>query len=232
MNDTRPIYVAHRGYSAMYPGNSPMAFERAVDYPISMIETDLRLNQDREWMIQHDQIITPQFRSKFFNQLTNQECQSMLLLSLSDFLDALANQQDNSISLYLDIKGHPNSNDLQNLITQLEQHPAWKAENLYLASFNYHTVQSLIDLHNHNRFSYQIGHIGGFYPPHYPIINQIDFVSTHKDEVDQNYLDQIHSLRPDLKIFVYTVNDPLVWDYYHQLKGIYGILTDELTLIT
>lgn len=49
--------AAHRGYSAKYPENTLLAFEKALAYDIDMLEFDLRLTKDEEVVIIHDKTV-------------------------------------------------------------------------------------------------------------------------------------------------------------------------------
>lgn len=51
---TKVTIAAHRGYSSKYPENTLLAFQKALDIHIDMIELDLRLSKDGEVMIIHD----------------------------------------------------------------------------------------------------------------------------------------------------------------------------------
>ena len=46
--------IAHRGFSANYPENTMLAFEKALDAGVDGIETDLRLSLDEHAIIFHD----------------------------------------------------------------------------------------------------------------------------------------------------------------------------------
>lgn len=48
------LAVAHRGYSAAYPENSTLAFEKAIDAGADFIETDVRLTRDGRLACWHD----------------------------------------------------------------------------------------------------------------------------------------------------------------------------------
>lgn len=46
--------IAHRGFSALYPENTLLAFSKALEAGVDGIETDLRLSRDGHAMIFHD----------------------------------------------------------------------------------------------------------------------------------------------------------------------------------
>lgn len=49
---------AHRGLSSKYPENTLIAFEKALEYQIDGIETDVQLTKDGQLVIIHDEILT------------------------------------------------------------------------------------------------------------------------------------------------------------------------------
>lgn len=235
-----PMIIAHRGYSAKYPDNSPQAFEHALEFPIRMIETDLRVNADGDWYIHHDQVLKLPHtnRTRFFHHLTTPECETLMLLSVMELLAALGPDQINSrqqpISLYLDIKGHPTIDQLVELIKLLQAAYWWAPEQFHLASFNLNVVERLIQLRSEfSHYRYQIGLIGCCYSPYYRLLPDLDFVSSYQDVVNQEYIQLLKVQKPDLKLFVYTINDLLTLQYYYRkITGIDGLLTDDLSLIS
>lgn len=48
-----PDNIAHRGYKAVYPENTLVAFEAAVEVGADAIETDLHLSKDGVVMLSH-----------------------------------------------------------------------------------------------------------------------------------------------------------------------------------
>ena len=48
---------AHRGLSSIYPENTLIAFEKALEYEIDGIETDVQLTKDGELVIIHDETL-------------------------------------------------------------------------------------------------------------------------------------------------------------------------------
>ena len=50
----RPLVIAHRGFSAKHPENTPEAFEAAIASGADFIETDVRLSNDGTLYCSHD----------------------------------------------------------------------------------------------------------------------------------------------------------------------------------
>ncbi len=51
---TKPTVIAHRGFSAVAPENTLPAFQRAIDAGADMIEFDVRLTADKQFVVIHD----------------------------------------------------------------------------------------------------------------------------------------------------------------------------------
>ena len=57
-NAENPLIIAHRGLSQDYPENTWLAFERAVELGVDMIELDATLTSDGHMMVIHDDTLT------------------------------------------------------------------------------------------------------------------------------------------------------------------------------
>ncbi len=53
-----PKYVAHRGYSGLYPQNTVPAFEKAVEAGFWGVECDIHTTSDGVWVVTHDSEIS------------------------------------------------------------------------------------------------------------------------------------------------------------------------------
>lgn len=51
------LNIAHRGFSEFYPENTMLAFEKALDYGSTAIETDVQITKDGELILIHDEIL-------------------------------------------------------------------------------------------------------------------------------------------------------------------------------
>lgn len=50
-------YIAHRGFSSLYPENTAIAFEKAADKGFEYVECDIWLTKDKKWVVIHDETI-------------------------------------------------------------------------------------------------------------------------------------------------------------------------------
>ena len=66
--------IAHRGYSRIYPENTMIAFQKAVEAGCDAIELDLQLSKDGELVIFHDDILERTTTGKgLISQFTKKE---------------------------------------------------------------------------------------------------------------------------------------------------------------
>lgn len=54
-NEKAIVIAAHRGWKSAYPENTLLAFQRAIELGVDMLEFDLRYSKDRVIMIIHDE---------------------------------------------------------------------------------------------------------------------------------------------------------------------------------
>lgn len=50
-------FVAHRGYSSLYPENTILAYEKAAQIGFKYVECDIQLTKDQKWVLLHDETI-------------------------------------------------------------------------------------------------------------------------------------------------------------------------------
>ena len=51
---TKPTVIAHRVFSAIAPENTLPVFQNAIDAGVDMIEFDIRLTRDKQFVVIHD----------------------------------------------------------------------------------------------------------------------------------------------------------------------------------
>ena len=56
-NPSSPLVIAHRGFSGLYPENTLVAFEKASDLGVDMIELDVTLTRDGKVIVLHDETL-------------------------------------------------------------------------------------------------------------------------------------------------------------------------------
>ena len=54
LDGKQPQVIAHRGYSGLYPEQTQMAYEKAIDAGADMIELDMHLTRDCQLVARHN----------------------------------------------------------------------------------------------------------------------------------------------------------------------------------
>lgn len=102
--------IAHRGLSELYPENTLLAFQKAIEAGADGIETDLRLTADGEIVLFHDKNLKRITQSKrSIEEMTLSALQGLDLgrgTSIAT-LDALLDLASEKLTLILEIKFHP-----------------------------------------------------------------------------------------------------------------------------
>ncbi|KAJ0300368.1 hypothetical protein Brms1b_012811 [Colletotrichum noveboracense] len=115
---TLPQAIAHRGYKALYPENTLLAFRAALDAGAHALETDLHLTKDGVVVLSHDGTLKRCFGvDKKINECEWEYVSSLETIReprqrmprLSDLLEFLAEggKERESIWVLLDIKVGP-----------------------------------------------------------------------------------------------------------------------------
>ena len=153
----RPLFIAHRGYSACFPENTLAAFEGAVDAGAQMIELDVNLTQDRQLVVIHDDTVdrttngTGAVNTLTLKQLSRLDAGSWFdprfhverLPTLAQVLDALKGR------LLINIEIKPGSFEQAESATAVERQVAElvRAKNMYqdvlVSSFEWRMLKKL-----------------------------------------------------------------------------------------
>lgn len=101
--DYRPEIVGHAGAGGYFPGNSRLAFERALELGVDRIECDVQPSADGELVLIHENAVTTSRGRIFVHLLTTAEIRRAMpgVLLLDDLVELVAGR----VPLMLDIKG-------------------------------------------------------------------------------------------------------------------------------
>ncbi|HQS65724.1 MAG TPA: glycerophosphodiester phosphodiesterase [Sulfuricurvum sp.] len=153
--------IAHRGFSALFPENTLLAFDEAIKAGAWMIETDIRLSADNVPMIFHDSSLKRVCgRSEGVEALPYEVLRHIDISSYFDptlrieYLPTLADalqRIDGQIGVILEIKHHPKTWD--KIAAIVEPMIADKLDWLEVSSFDdgiledFHALNPMIKLH-------------------------------------------------------------------------------------
>lgn len=225
------MIFAHRGYSAKYPENSLLAFNKAVEYGADGFELDIHLTKDEQIVVIHDHTINrtttgrgkvvemsfdeiQQFNIK--NGLFNVTDEKVPLLS--EVLDIV--KKHNKL-LNIEIKAEPGKieDKLHELLTRYDI-----IDQIIISSFN---IESLVKMEALDS-SYETALLFDRYhtsPWDYKTSHNIKSIHPNAKHIKIDHLVELE--HNELPARVYTVNkekDLKTW----MSSSVTGIITDEV----
>ena len=141
---SRTLIVAHRGANREAMENTRAAFEKALDYPIDGIETDIQLSRDEIPVLWHDDDLDKLgLPAKHIDDFDHAQLREMGVMSLRDFTIAYHAR----CNLLLEIKkypGEPTPRQQSKIRKTLEFVGASTDDRILVSSFD---LESLIHAH-------------------------------------------------------------------------------------
>ena len=159
---TKPTVIAHRGFSASAPENTLPAFQNAIDAGADMIEFDIRLTRDNQFVVIHDATLerTTNGRGIVENHTLSElqtldagswfgrEFAGTVLPSLSETLDLCRNRILVNIEVKTEIQDDLCLDRLADLVgTQVEALRATRS--VVISSYTRRIITSLRDKQEH-----------------------------------------------------------------------------------
>jgi glycerophosphoryl diester phosphodiesterase len=233
---------AHRGYSAKYPENSLLAFEKAIEYGADGIEFDIHLSKDNKLVVCHDfefgrTTSNPGKVGDYtLDELTKMDCGSWKNQSFDDqnipSLQQVLSIVPDDFVLNIEMKYQSFRDDgktykqcADQLIPLITEHSQY-----IVSSFD---IDFLAYLRKENE-KLKLGYLDHASNEKGVDITRAKEISCFSYHPDQSKIsnEQIRELKNnDLKVFCYTVNDPDRGDELNNEK-VDGIITNEVELLT
>lgn len=227
------IRIAHRGSSGVYPENTRLAFEKAVEAGADMIELDCQLSKDGHVMVIHDERlertarVAGLVRSRTLKQLKKLDVgawrkrsfKGQRILRLEEVLEIVAGQAD----LNVDIKTTPRGPaGIELKVLFILSHYDYLGRSV-LSSFDYRALRRLRELGPEARLGILYG--AGVAENPLEVAREIAAYSIHlqKDLATPPLLERAAEL--GLKRFVWTVNEVAEMERFLSL-GVDGIVSD------
>jgi glycerophosphoryl diester phosphodiesterase len=227
-----PVLVGHRGFSARFPENTLLSFQKAIECGINQIECDVHLTRDQQVVVIHDETLerttngrgqVSDFSVRELKKLDAGQGQSIPTL---DELLTWA-KQDSLIQVMIEIKSDPNSKG------KIEEHVA------ELISRHHVLHQTRVISFDHALLSrlrlidpaITIGTLFERVPQeNYAQLIQValdlkaDSIWPAADQVDIRLVEMAH--QSQLKVITWTVNDPVLLKKVAFAK-VDGVVTDN-----
>ena len=200
--------IGHRGAAGHAPENTLLSFQKAIDSGVDMIELDVYVCKTWELVVFHDKKLERTSNGhgyvaeKTFEELRSLDAgQGQYIPLLSEVLDLVARK----VKINIELKGEWTAKPVADLIANSVQSKGWQYDDFLVSSSNHYALQEF--------FTYcpqvAIGAILsdvliGFAEAG----EKLHASSVHLDHefISQAFVDDAH--RRDMKVFVWTVDDP------------------------
>lgn len=212
--------IGHRGARGLAPENTIVGLQKGLQHHVDMLEFDLRVTHDGIVVLHHNPFITDPNGEKQVIKNTGYDELRAHKPDLATFEEVLTQITPNAV-LYIEVKP---AVPIHAIIRLIQQHlkSGWKADHLFLASFDYNVLRKLrealpeiaiivLEKWSGVRATHRARQLG----TRYLCINQRWLWSGF--------------IRPmakrGWKLMTYTLNDPAKakrWASY----GLYGVVTD------
>jgi len=227
------LRIAHRGASGSYPENTRLAFEKAIEAGVDMIELDCQLCKDGHVVVIHDEHldrtakVSGLVRSKTLKQLKKLDMgawfkrsfRGQRILTLEEVMQSMAGQ----VELNLDIKTVPHGPlGIELKVLFILSHYDYLDRSI-LSSFDYRVLRQLRELAPEARIGVLYG--AGIKESPFQLATEISAHSVHvqKELATPQFLERAVQL--GFKRFVWTLNEVVEMERYLSL-GVDGIVSD------
>ena len=233
MRTDRFIKIAHRGASGSCPENTRVAFEKALESGVDMIEVDCQLSKDGHVVVFHDEGLSRiagvkgLVRGKSLKQLKKLDVgirfkksfKGERILALEEVLEIVAGHAD----LNVDIKPAPRGPlGIELKILFILSHYGY-LERTVLSSFDYRSLRRVRELAPEARVG--LLYRDGMRENPFEVAGEIGAFSLHieKDIAAPAILERAR--KSGLKTFVWTVNEVAEMERFLSL-GAHGLISD------
>ncbi len=229
----KQLIIGHRGASGYAPENTLASFEEALQLKADMIELDIQLTSDDQWVVIHDLTLkrtcglSRKVLSTPLSVIKTLDAGSWFSLSFSGeevmTLDQLLTWARNKINLNIEIKGKlkKRGKNIETLLEKIADHKMTR--HVILSSFEWKTLRKIRQL---NR-TIPIGVLVNREPRLLYMKEAIDLkaFSIHLPikKIKREVIEKTHDHR--MKVYLYTVNQAEEMAKYFQM-GIDGIFTN------
>ena len=235
----RPLIIAHRGYSAKYPENTLIAFERAIECECDMIELDVHLTKDSQVIVAHDYHLgrTSNGRgaidSHLLSDLQKLDCGSWFGKEFSNqimpSLKEVFVKVDKKVAINIEVKDEslktPAHHQImaENILSLIEE--SGYRDLVIISSFNERILRTLRKLDP----TIRLGILDNNPEKHFLIelVREISAYSYHKNHIKLNpgNVQQMH--RAGLKVYPFTANTSRSFEKL-CLLNVDGIITNQV----
>jgi glycerophosphoryl diester phosphodiesterase len=227
------IKVAHRGASGSYPENTRIAFEKALEAGVDMIEMDCQLSRDGHVVICHDESlrrvagVKGMVKSKTLHQLKKLDVgakfkklfKGQQILTLEEAMSFLAGKVDLNLEIKSPFRASPG---IELKILFILSYYRYLQHSI-ISSLDYRAVERVRELAPKARIG--VIYTRGIKEDPFEIASRLEADSVHLEKgcVTPDRIRQAGDL--GLKVFVWTVNEVVEMEKFLSM-GVDGIISD------
>ncbi len=214
---TFPLVIAHRGFSEIAPENTLAAFHKAIEVHVDMIELDVRLSADNDFIIFHDKRL--ERTSNGHGVLKNKTTEELLQVDNGSWFSQQFSSErisllekvfpftKKNVLLNIEIKPDVVSTDSISVAEKIVSliHKKKIKKKIIITSFNYSMVKEIKELDN-NIFTGIIYNPLSFRrsPSQLLELSKADIFVCSKYQVNKDVVNDIHS--KNYSIYVYGIS--------------------------
>ncbi|MCP4649651.1 MAG: glycerophosphodiester phosphodiesterase [PVC group bacterium] len=219
------IKIGHRGARGYEPENTILSFEKALELGVDWVELDVYRCKTGEIVAVHDRKLDRSTNGsgvvadKSFAEVRALDAgKGQHIPTLEEVLVCV----DKRAKVNIEIKGEDAAKPVAEIIERYVQENGWQHEDFLVSSFNHYELLAFSRICPQVKVGAVIAGIPIGYAEGATKVNAYS-VHPSKEFINQALVDDAHNR--DMKVFVYTVNDP---DDIERVKalGVDGIFSD------
>lgn len=228
------LVIGHRGSPLRAPENTLLSFQKAIQEGVHGIEFDIRLSQDREIFVFHDEKVDRLTQGKgFFKDLTSKSLRSLKLVSRLakpnmqiPFLEEVLKNFGRRCVLYVELKADQLKDRDQELAQKtmilLDQYDL--IQRSILVSFEYSLVKWIKQKDSRFFTGFNFSHLKDLSLPRRDDYQYLDCLCPKSSCLSLKLMDE--ALSHQLSVLTWVVNDLRTLRKVLRL-GVHGIATDD-----
>lgn len=220
------LIISHRGGSEEYIESSKEAFINSLNINVDGIECDVQFTKDNVPIINHNPTLKEHyFIEEFIENLLLKEIMFKTdnrIMILQDLLDLYTNNENKK--LFIEIKGNPTTEQMIILLVILKNYKF--QNNIIILSYNFKLLKKINDFNKliliDNIFSKNI-------LEQILLESNCNYIGIYYDIVTKKYINIIKKINKNIKIFIFTVNEYVIYKKFINIQiknDINGIITD------
>lgn len=160
--------IAHRGYSAKFPENTPLAFQEALNAGANGIELDVHYSADQAIVICHDETVDrtsngqglikelslDQLKALDFGDANYHGQSNTQIWTLDEFLAWASDYPELVINIEIKNNIFAYESIVEDVATLLDKYERW--ETVIISSFNHQTIKKMQEINRQARLGFLV----------------------------------------------------------------------------